>query len=84
MLQLSRPCTKTAMDYYHLLSSSQTHHYQIEIMIASSIFLSGKVFEHELKIRDILNIIFVDTALHRLIRQEQQEKEEKGERFSKK
>jgi len=53
-------------------------------MIASSIFLSGKVFEHELKIRDILNIIFVDTALHRLIRQEQQEKEEKGERFSKK
>lgn len=25
LLRLSRPCTKTAMDYFHLLSSSETH-----------------------------------------------------------
>lgn len=29
LLRLSRPCTKTAMDYFHLLSSSETHEFQI-------------------------------------------------------
>jgi hypothetical protein len=40
----------------------------MEIMIAASIFLASKVFESERKIRDILNMIFADTALHRIIR----------------
>lgn len=25
LLRLSRPCAKTAMDYFHLLNSSDTH-----------------------------------------------------------
>ena len=61
MLELSRPCTKTAMDYYHLLSSSDTHQYPLEIIITASIFLSAKIFWSERKVRDILNIVFVDT-----------------------
>lgn len=51
-------------------------------MIAASIFLSAKVFETELKIRDILNMVFVDTALHRIIKQEEMKAEEEGRRFS--
>lgn len=45
-------------------------------MIAASIFLSAKVFETELKIRDILNMVFVDTALHRIIKQDELKAEE--------
>lgn len=51
-------------------------------MIAASIFLSAKVFETELKIRDILNMVFVDTALHRIIKQEEMKAEEEGRRFN--
>jgi hypothetical protein len=50
-------------------------------MIAASIFLSAKVFETELKIRDILNMVFVDTALHRIVKKEQMKAEEEGKIF---
>lgn len=79
LLKLSRPCTKTAMDYYYQLSSSSTHRFQIEIMIATSIFLASKIFETERKIRDILNMIFTVTALHRIYQGECDRLEELGE-----
>jgi hypothetical protein len=55
------------MDYYYLLSNSDSHQFQIEIMIGAAIFLSAKVFETERKIRDILNMIFAVTSLHRIL-----------------
>jgi len=47
-------------------------------MIAAAIFLSAKIFETERKIRDILNMIFAVTALHKIIQREQTEMEEEG------
>jgi hypothetical protein len=35
-------------------------------MMAASLFLSAKIFESERKIRDILNMIFVVTSLHKI------------------
>ena len=61
------------MDFFHLINNTPEHHFQIEIMIASSIFLSSKVFESERKIRDILNMVFAVTALHRIVHHEQED-----------
>jgi hypothetical protein len=55
------------MDYFYHLSNSETHQFQIEIMIGAAIFLSAKIFETERKIRDILNMIFSVTTLHRIL-----------------
>jgi hypothetical protein len=44
-------------------------------MIAASIFLSAKIFETERKIRDILNMIFSVTSLHRILQSAQDEEE---------
>lgn len=63
------------MDHYYSLTNSKTHQFQIEIMIGASIFLSAKIFETERKIRDILNMIFAVTSLHRILRNKQDEEE---------
>jgi hypothetical protein len=44
-------------------------------MIPASIFLSAKIFETEHKIRDILNMIFSVTSLHRILQSLQNEEE---------
>lgn len=45
-------------------------------MIAAAIFLSAKIFETERKIRDILNMTFSVTSLHRILLAEQERSEE--------
>ena len=40
--------------------------YENEILVSACIFLSCKLFEVDIKIRDIINMIFVTTTLYKI------------------
>jgi hypothetical protein len=48
----------------------ENHGYDQEILVAACIYLSVKIFEEEVRIRDILNMIYVLTSLYKMSAQQ--------------
>ena len=57
-------------------SSSNTHQFPIEIMIATSIFVACKVQEEQVRIRDIVNVVYFEKRRKQIIEENLDEEKE--------
>lgn len=66
-LKFSQPATHTTIHFYQeFTSKAEEANYSNEVIVCACIFLSGKVFEEEYKIRDIFNAINCVTKLYQI------------------
>jgi hypothetical protein len=78
LLRLSQPCSKTALQYFMQFKEYENHGYDQEILVAACIYLAVKIFEEEVRIRDILNMVYVLTSLYRMSAQQAYHEREGG------
>ena len=64
-------------------SSSNTHQFPTEIMIATSIFLACKVQEEQIRIRDIVNVVYFEKRRKKIIEENLVEEKEYIEQLKK-
>ncbi|KAL4429433.1 hypothetical protein ABPG74_021020 [Tetrahymena malaccensis] len=64
-LRLSQNAIALIIEYYQLLTNSESNRFKSEIVIGACIFLVSKTREENKKIRDIINMCFVVTRLYR-------------------
>ena len=61
---------------YEKFSTSNTHQFSQEIMISTSIFIAGKLHEEQVRIRDIINVVYFEKKRQKIISENNSEEKE--------
>lgn len=70
MLKMPQPAVSTTLHYYRQFNDAvEECEFSNEVIVCACIYLVGKVFEEERKIRDILNTIYSAIKLYTLAAQ---------------
>ena len=63
---------------YEKFSTSNTHQFSKEIMISTSIFIAGKLHEEQVRIRDIINVVYIEKKRQKIISENNSEEKERS------